>query len=167
MAEATTRPQGLDHSWIPKAMRWLSLANVWVYQRTGGRIGGTWRVGAAFPRGVPVLLLTTVGRKSGMKRTAPLLYLRDGERLIVVASQGGMPKHPQWFLNLTDHPEVEVQVGTGRSTMYSRVATPDERAVLWPRLVELYADYAKYQAWTERTIPVVILETHAPTHVQA
>ena len=170
MPEATMpRPQALNRPWVPKMLRLFSMANVWLYQRTDGRIGGTWRVGSAFPRGVPVLLLTTLGRKSGQKRTAPVLYLKDGERYIVVASQGGLPKDPLWFLNLREHPEVEVQVGPRRSTMYARVATPDERARLWPRLVDLYADFAKYQSWTERTIPVVILEPQVPvyTHVQA
>jgi deazaflavin-dependent oxidoreductase (nitroreductase family) len=157
MSDATHRPEALDHPWVPKMLRLYSMANVWLYQRTEGRLGSTWRVGAAFPHGVPVLLLTTKGRKTGAPRTAPLLYLRDGERLIIVGSQGGLPNHPQWFLNLIQHPQVEVQVGAEVRTMHGRVATPEEREQLWPRLVALYADFAKYQSWTERTIPVVIL----------
>src|SRR5689334_11300319 len=94
------RPEGLDKPWVPGVMRRMSKAHVWVYQKTNGVLGGKWRVGAAFPRGVDVCLLTTKGRKSGETRTAPLLYLPDGPRVVVVASQGGMPKHPLWYLNL-------------------------------------------------------------------
>lgn len=154
----TPRPKGLDHPLVPKLMRLYSQANVWLYRRTGGRLGSTWRVGSAFPRGVPILLLTTVGRKSGRRRTTPLLYLQDGSRLAIVGSQGGMPKHPQWYLNLQQHAEVEVQMGARVERMRARDATPNEHAELWPRLVALYADFATYQSYTERTIPVVLLE---------
>ena len=152
------RPPGMDHPIVPKLMRLYSHAHVWVFQKTGGRLGNKWRIGAAFPRGVPVLLLTTIGRKSGVPKTTPLLYLKDGDRVIVVGSQGGMPKHPQWYLNLTQNPEVEVQAGSRVRKMRARVANRDEHAALWPRLVALYADFATYQAWTDRPIPVVILD---------
>ena len=156
--DATRRPAGLDHPMVPKLLRLYSHAHVWVYQKTGGRLGSKWRVGAAFPRGVPVLLLTTIGRKSGQPKTTPLLYLDDGERVVIVGSQGGMRKHPQWYLNLTHHPDVTVQVGSRVRKMRARVANAEEHAALWPRLVALYADFATYQAWTDRAIPVVILE---------
>ena len=152
------RPPGLDSPIVPKVMRLFSQANVWLYQKTDGRIGGKWRIGSAFPRGVPVLLLTTIGRKSGAKRTAPLLYLEDGERVIVVASQGGMPKHPLWYLNLSHNPQVEVQTGSRVRAMRARDATPEERSRYWPRLVAHYRDFATYQSWTDRQIPVVVLE---------
>jgi deazaflavin-dependent oxidoreductase (nitroreductase family) len=152
------RPDFLDSVALPKIMRAMSRANVWVYRKTGGVIGGTWRVGSAFPRGVPVCLLTTIGRKSGERRTTPLLFLLDGERVVLVGSQGGMPKHPQWFLNLMQEPLVEIQIGREVRQMRARIADPEERAGLWPRLVALYADFATYQAWTERTIPVVVCE---------
>ncbi|HEY6560154.1 MAG TPA: nitroreductase family deazaflavin-dependent oxidoreductase [Polyangiaceae bacterium] len=152
------RPPGLDHPIVPKVMRLFSQANVWVYRKTGGRVGGKWRVGSAFPRGVPVLLLTTIGRKTGARRTTPLLYLEDGARVIVVASQGGMPKHPAWYLNLSSNPEVEVQIRSNERRMRARDATPQERDVYWPRLVDLYSDFASYQSWTDRVIPVVVLE---------
>jgi len=132
-----------------------------MYRKTGGRLGGKWRVGSAFPWGIPVLLLTTVGRKSGEPKTAPLLYLRDGERIVLVGSQGGLPKHPQWFLNLTQNPEVKVQIGSRVQKMRARVANPEEHAALWPRFVDHYSDVATYQAWTERAIPLVILERAA------
>jgi deazaflavin-dependent oxidoreductase (nitroreductase family) len=156
--QAPMRPKGLDHPVVPKVLHAFSKANVWLYRSTGGRLGGKWRVGAAFPWGVPVLLLTTTGRSSGQPRTAPLLYIEDGERTVVVASQGGLPKHPQWYLNLKANPEVEVQIRDRSWRARARDATPEERDALWPRLVAHYADFATYQAWTERTIPVVLLE---------
>ena len=156
--DASRRPAGLDHPIVPKILRAMSRANVWLYQRTGGRIGGTWRIGSALRRGVPVLLLTTTGRKSGEPRTTPLLFMEDGGRYVVVASQGGLPKHPLWYTNLRADPKVRVQVGPRTMPMRAREASPEERAALWPRLVALYADFATYQAWTERTIPVVLLE---------
>jgi F420H(2)-dependent quinone reductase len=159
--DATNRPPGLDHPIVPKLMRLYSHAHVWVYRKTGGRLGNKWRVGAAFPRGVPVLLLTTIGRKSGQPKTTPILYMEDGERVIIVGSQGGMRNHPQWYLNLIENPDVAVQIGSRVRKMRAHIADSQEHAALWPRLVALYADYATYQAWTDRVIPVVILEPTA------
>jgi deazaflavin-dependent oxidoreductase (nitroreductase family) len=107
--------------------------------------------------GNPVLLLHHVGRRSGEQRVTPLLYLADGEDLVIVASMGGTPKHPAWFHNLTAGPATEVEVGSERRTVTARVAGAEERARLWPRLVEHYPAFARYQARTEREIPVVIL----------
>jgi deazaflavin-dependent oxidoreductase (nitroreductase family) len=152
------RPDFLDSPVLPKIMKLMSRANVWVYRKTNGGIGGTWRVGSAFPRGVPVCLLTTRGRKSGEPRTTPLLFLADGDEVVVVGSQGGLPKHPQWFLNLEQEPRVEVQIGGEIREMRARVAPPEERALLWPRLVALYRDFEAYQSWTDRAIPVVVCE---------
>ena len=129
----------------------MSRVNAWVYRATGGRIGGTWL------RGAPVFLLTTIGRKSGRALTIPLLYLRDGDRFVVVASKGGMDHHPLWYLNLEAHPDVEVELAGTVTKVRARTATPDERAALWPRLIAMYRDYADYQERTERVIPVVIL----------
>ncbi len=133
------------------AIRVMSALNVWLYRLTSGRIGGRFRHGA------PVLLLTTVGRRSGASRVAPLLHLRDGERLVIVASKGGMSHHPTWYLNLQANPDVEVEVGGERRKMRARTADAAERAALWPRLVAMYRDYDDYQARTDREIPVVIL----------
>ncbi len=155
---ASHRPEGLDHPFVPKILRAMSRAHVWVYRRTGGRIGDRWRVGSAFPRGVPVLLLTTIGRKTKLRRTTPLLYLEDEGRYVVVGSQGGLPKDPQWLGNVRENPEVEVQVGARVLSLRARVASAAEREALWPQLVALYADFASYQAWTDRVIPVVVLE---------
>ena len=139
----------------------MSRANIALYRLTGGRVGGTWRVGSALRKGVPICLVTTRGRKSGRPRTVPLLYLQDGARIILVASQGGLPRHPQWYLNVVEHADVTVEIGRRRTAMRARVASDAERAELWPRLVELYADFDSYQSWTERVIPVVICEPAA------
>jgi deazaflavin-dependent oxidoreductase (nitroreductase family) len=130
----------------------MSRLNTWAYRATGGKLGGK------FMRGAPVLLLTTTGRKSGAPRVAPLIYLRDGERLVLVASKGGMDHHPLWYRNLVANPEVEVQLGRAVTPMRARTADDSERDALWPRLLEVYRDYADYQARTQRKIPVVILE---------
>ncbi|WP_271799978.1 nitroreductase family deazaflavin-dependent oxidoreductase [Dietzia maris] len=136
----------------------MSRVNTWAYRASGGRVGGSWRVGSALRAPVPVCLVTTTGRKSGEPRTVPLLHLPDGDRVLLVASQGGLPKHPQWYYNVLADPNVTVQVGRRRRAMTAREATPSERAELWPRLVERYADFADYQANTSRVIPVIICE---------
>ncbi|HEX7410331.1 MAG TPA: nitroreductase family deazaflavin-dependent oxidoreductase [Candidatus Binatia bacterium] len=128
-----------------------SQVNTWLYRLSGGRIAGR------FPSGAPVLLLTTIGRKSGRPRTAPLLYLTDGDQYVIVASKGGMSHHPLWFKNLQANPRVEVEVGRQKLAMTARQASAEEKAALWPRLVAMYAGYADYQARTERDIPVIIL----------
>lgn len=121
-----------------------------VYRATRGRVGGK-------TFGAPVLLLNTTGRKSGKNRTTPLLYLSDGEDLILVASAGGAPKHPAWWLNLKAHPETTVEVGDRRLRVRAEEASPEEKARLWPKVVEMYSSYENYQRKTDREIPVVIL----------
>src|SRR4051794_28551309 len=153
------RPPGLGSPLVPRLIKYAARAQVWTYRRTHGRIGGKWRVGSAFRKPVPVLLLDHVGRRSGTQYTTPLLYLEDGPDLVVVASQGGLPKNPQWYANLAAHPDTTVSLkGERDRPVRARTATPDEREELWPRLVDLYADFAKYQKWTERQIRVVVLE---------
>jgi F420H(2)-dependent quinone reductase len=152
------RPRHLDSPVVPKVIRVMSKANVWVYRRTRGRIGGKWRVGSAFPWGVPVCLLTTRGRVSGKTRTTPLLYIAEGESIVLVASQGGLPTDPHWYRNIASDPDVVVDVRGDRRRMRARTADDAERARLWPRLVAHYRDFATYQSWTERLIPVVICD---------
>lgn len=144
--------------WVVGVIKVMSRVNTWAYRVSGGRIGGSWRVGSALRAPVPVCLVTTTGRKSGEPRTVPLLHLPDGDRVLLVASQGGLPKHPQWYYNVLADPNVTVQVGRRRRAMTAREATQSERAKLWPRLVERYADFADYQANTSRIIPVIICE---------
>lgn len=151
-------PSGLTSPATAKVMKYASKGHVAVFKLTNGRIGNKWRIGAGLRKPVPTLLLEHRGRKSGREFTTPLLYLSDGEDFVIVASQGGMPKNPQWYHNLIAHPDTRIHVKGQRNLQVSaRVATPEERAELWPRLVDLYADFAKYQSWTEREIPVVIL----------
>ena len=107
---------------------------------------------------MPVCLVTTVGRKSGQLRTVPLCYLREGDAIVLVASQGGLPTNPQWYFNVKANPEVQIEIGKQRRGYRARVADKAERARLWPKLVELYADYESYQSWTDREIPVVVCE---------
>ncbi len=152
------RPEGLDRPIVPRIIRVMSRVNVWLFQKSGGRLGNTWRVGSAFPRGVPVCLLTTVGRKSGQPRTTPLLFIEDGDAVVVVGSYGGLPHVPLWVRNLEATPRARVQIGRQVRDVAGRIARPDERARLWPRLVAHYADFASYQTWTDREIPVVLLE---------
>ena len=104
------KPEGLDGELARKVIKVMSAVNVRVYRLTRGRIGGTWRVGAAWRRPVPICLLEHRGRRTGKLRTSPLVYLRDGDRVVVVASQAGRPKHPLWYLNLEADPDVTVQI---------------------------------------------------------
>jgi F420H(2)-dependent quinone reductase len=124
--------------------------NVRVYRLTDGRMGGK-------VKGAPVLLLDHLGRKTGRARTAPVLYLRDGADLVIVGSRGGSDAMPAWFLNLMSTPSTTVQVGSERRAVVARQATAEEKQRLWPRLVEMYDEYAVYQQRTKREIPVVIL----------
>ena len=109
-----------------------------------------------------VLLLDHVGRRSHTKRTTPLLYIEDGDDLVIVASKGGSRKHPAWWLNLRDSPRTTVQVGGERRDVVAREAGGDERERLWQRLVEVWPDYDSYQARTSRQIPVIVLSRRLP-----
>lgn len=152
------RPAGLDSPWTARLIKYGARAQTAVFKATGGRIGGRWRVGAGWRTPVATLLLEHTGRRSGARYTTPLLYLCDGPDLVVVGSQGGLPTDPQWVRNLRAHPETTVHLpGTRAVAVTAREVVGAEREELWPRLVALYADFAKYQAWTERTIPVLRL----------
>lgn len=156
------RPPGLDSPMTARLIKYGAKAQVAVFRATNGRIGRNWRIGAGWRKPVPTLLLHHVGRKSGTEFTTPLLYLRDGEGpdadLVIVASQGGLPKNPQWFHNVVAGPDCAVSLpGRRRVPVHARQASPEEKAALWPRLVDLYADFAKYAEWTDRDIPVVVL----------
>ncbi len=121
------------------------------YIASGGKDGHLWE-------GVPTLLLTTTGRRSGQSRTTPLIYGRDGERYLVVASRGGAPKHPDWYENLVAHSEVHVQVMADRFKARARTATAAEKPTLWKTMTAIWPPYDEYQTRTPREIPVVILE---------
>ena len=133
-------------------MRMISGTHEFWYRLSGGLIGG--RVG-----GLPVLLLTTTGRKSGKKRTMPLVYLPDGDNMVVIASNGGADQHPAWWLNLRANPKAEVQVGRDAKAVVAEKAQGEERKRLWSAVVEMYHGYDEYRRMTEREIPVVILRS--------
>ena len=131
-------------------IRGLSALHREIYSASGGRFGN--RIA-----GMPVLLLTTKGRKTGKRRTAPLTYFEDDGAIVLVASYGGRPHNPDWFENLVAAGRGEVTIGRERRPVRARRATSDERARLWPRIVGTYDGYAKYQAKTSREIPLAIL----------
>src|SRR6478736_4517352 len=121
------------------------------YRATGGAVGHDWR-------GAKTLLLTTTGRRSGEQRTTPLIYGTDNGGYMVVASKGGSDEPPAWYLNLREHPEVEVQVRDDVFRARARDATDEEKPALWSKMTEQWPDYDAYQQKTEREIPVVVLE---------
>ena len=121
------------------------------YQATGGEEGHDWQ-------GTHALLLTTTGRKSGQKRTTPLIYDPVGDGYAIVASKGSADEPPAWYLNLTEDPTVEVQVKDDVFTARARTVSPEERAEIWPQMVVQWPAYDEYQASTEREIPIVLLE---------
>lgn len=149
---AAEPPRGLNSPYTKHIVKWMSKANSFVYKKTDGRLGGK------FLKGAPVALLTTTGRKTGQPRVSPLLYLRDGERVILVASHGGAAKNPMWYLNLKADPKVTVQIKKEVLHLTARNATEQERTEYWPQLVEMYSSFDDYQSWTDRVIPVVICE---------
>jgi deazaflavin-dependent oxidoreductase (nitroreductase family) len=136
---------------IAAAQKWAAKLHASVFRATNGRIGGR-MVGS------PVLLLVTMGRKSGQRRTTVLLYLEDGGRYIIVASNGGTATHPMWWLNLQASPEATVEVGGRKTHVRATEARGEEKARLWQRLIRMYPSYENYQKKTDREIPVIILE---------
>jgi len=122
----------------------------WMYRVTGGLLGGTSPMG-------PMLLLTTKGRRSGEPRTVPLLYMEDGERFVVVGSNGGRPEPPAWLLNLRANPEAEVQVGRRHHRVRAEILGGPAHNPLWERLGQYYNGWAHYQTLTDRPIPAVVL----------
>jgi F420H(2)-dependent quinone reductase len=132
-------------------LRWVGKLNIPLYRLSGGRIGG--KINEA-----PVLLLTTTGRKSGQARTAPVVYLDDGENVVVIGSNAGHNRTPAWSLNLKANPEAEVEVGRKRRPVRARVAEGEERADLWRKHNEQYSGFDEYEARTDRDIALFILE---------
>ena len=139
-----------DRSW-PVLRRLMGLHTL-VYRLTRGAVGHR------FPGWAPVLLLDHVGAKSGVKRTSPLLYVDDPPDVVIIASKGGYPQHPAWYHNLRANPDTTAQIGAERRPVHARVATAEERARLWPKVVDAYSGYQTYQERTDREIPLVILE---------
>lgn len=126
------------------------------YLETDGEEGHLWR-------GVPTLLLTTRGRRTGRLRRTPLIYGRDGDAYVVVASKGGTPEHPAWYLNLRDDPDVTIQVGPDVMAARASTVGEDRRAELWDQMAQIWPDYDRYQERTSRRIPLVRLEPLPPS----
>ena len=132
------------------ALKLGSGAHAGVYRATKGKLFG--RMGKS-----PILLLNTVGRKSGKKRSTPLLYVMDGEDFVLIASKGGAPTHPAWYLNLMANPEVTVEVGVREVRVRAEELSGGEKTRLWQKMVEMYPTYDDYQTKTERVIPLLKL----------
>lgn len=139
-----------DRSW--PLLRRLGGLHTQAYRLTGGVIGHR------FPGSPPMLLLDHVGAKSGVKRTIPLVYVEDGDDIVLVASKGGHPRNPAWYHNLRANPETTVQIGSERRPVRARVAGREERKRLWPKAIATYSGYRGYQKRTEREIPLIVLE---------
>jgi deazaflavin-dependent oxidoreductase (nitroreductase family) len=127
------------------------------YRATAGAVGHMWN-------GVPTLLLITTGRRSGERRTSAMIYGEDAGRYLVIASQGGAPTHPNWYVNLQQTPNVEIQVGADVMSAVATTAGDDERTRLWKVMTDIWPNFDVYQSRTERVIPVVVL---TPTGVAA
>ncbi|CAN5743423.1 nitroreductase/quinone reductase family protein [soil metagenome] len=132
------------------ALKLGSSVHAGVYRATGGKLFG--RMGKS-----PILLLNTVGRKSGKKRAIPLLYVVDGEDFVIIASKGGTPTHPAWYLNLKANPETTVEVGDRKVRVKAEEVDAEEKIRLWQKMVEMYPTYDDYQKKTEREIPLLVL----------
>lgn len=134
----------------PPDVTLLGAEHIARYRETDGEVGYVWN-------GAPILLLTTTGRRTGQPRTSALIFGRDGDDYLVVASMGGAPQHPQWYQNLQHKPEAEVQVKAERFAVTARTAGPDEKPRLWRIVTDVWPNYDVYQTRTDREIPVVVL----------
>ncbi|MFD4759665.1 nitroreductase family deazaflavin-dependent oxidoreductase [Streptomyces sp. NPDC058439] len=146
----------LKGEYEPSPAQWVR-DQVELFESSGGTEGTTMR-------GLPVIILTTRGAKSGKIRKTPLMRIEHNGSYAVVASQGGAPKHPVWYHNLVADPRVELQDGPVRQDMSAREVTGEEKALWWQRAVEAFPDYADYQLKTDRQIPVFVLEPAAEPH---
>ena len=124
---------------------------IFMYRRSGGKTMG-------YLRGMPVLLLTTVGRKTGKQRVTPVMYIRDGDNYVITASNMGADKHPSWFVNLQANPQATIEVGNMTRSVMAHQANPEEKKRLWAQLVERAPFFEGYKKKTTRDIPMVILQ---------
>jgi deazaflavin-dependent oxidoreductase (nitroreductase family) len=146
----TRKELPLSDTYRPPDLDLLGAEHVKRYQETDGQVGHMWN-------GVPILLLTTTGRKSGQPRTTPLIYARDGDAYLVVASMGGAPQHPNWYRNLLADPTARIQVRADHVDVRARTAGGGEKARLWTIVAGQWPNYDAYQSRTDRVIPVVVL----------
>lgn len=151
-SETTQQPSG--RPWDRRTAAWqrfITAFHTWIYKLSGGRLG-------ARLVGAPVVLLMTIGRRSGQLRTTPLIYLRDNDHLVLVASNGGTLSDPGWWHNLQENPNALIQLGRSIISVQARRADATERARLWPLVTQMYSGYAEYQQRTPREIPLVIVQ---------
>ena len=139
-----------ESSYTPPDVTLLGESHIKAYRESNGEVGYLWN-------GVPTLLLTTLGRRSGEPRTSALICGRHGDDYLVIASTGGAPKHPSWYLNLLEHPEAEIQVKAEHIRVRAHTATPDEKPQLWGIMTDQWPNYDVYQSRTDRVIPLVVL----------
>jgi F420H(2)-dependent quinone reductase len=144
--------EGLNSAKVGTAIKWMSKAQTWIFKKSGGKLGNK------FLKGTEVGILTTIGRKSGEPRESPLLFLPEGERIVLVASQGGRAKNPMWYLNLVANPNVTFQTKGGLLKLTAREATAPERDEYWPKLDAMYPDLVNYRSYTDRKIPIIICD---------
>jgi len=135
----------------PQDYSLLNESHVKAYRETNGETGYIWN-------GAPILLLTTTGRKSGEKRTIAIIYTQVGDSWVIIASKGGSPTHPLWYLNIQQDPEVEVQIKGDRYVARARTAESPEREAIWAKAIETWPNYDEYQRRTDRLIPVVVID---------
>jgi deazaflavin-dependent oxidoreductase (nitroreductase family) len=143
-------PTACQHARMNPIGRLFIAGHVALYRRSGGKRGG--KVGR-----LPVILLTTRGRKSGAERTVPLVPFREGDAVYVMASMGGQPRHPDWYFNLEANPDVTVQLGADRYRAHAEILSPERHAQIWPKVTSAMPNFAQYQTKTSRVIPVVQL----------
>lgn len=139
-----------DQNYTAPDLALVGAQHVKAYRETGGEVGYLWN-------GAPTLLLTVTGRRTGEPRTSALIFGQDGSDYLVVASMGGAPMHPKWYLNLQDRPEARIQVRDQQIDVTARTAGPQEKPRLWRIMTEVWPNYEVYQSRTDRDIPVVVL----------
>ncbi len=144
--------ESLNSAKVGTAIKWMSKAQTFVFKKTNGKFG------SRFLKGSEVGILTTTGRKSGEPRESPLLFLQEGQRIVLVASQGGRATNPMWYLNLVANPSISFQTKAGVFALTARDATAAERADYWPKLDAMYPDFVNYRSYTDREIPIVICD---------
>jgi deazaflavin-dependent oxidoreductase (nitroreductase family) len=144
--------ESLNSPKVGTAIKWMSKAQTLIFKKSGGKLGNK------FLKGTEVGILTTIGRKTGEPRDSPLLFLQEGQRIVLVASQGGRATNPMWYLNLKANPKVTFQTKAGTLALTARDATDAERDDYWPKLDAMYPDFANYRSYTDRKIPIVICD---------
>ncbi|WP_373079858.1 nitroreductase family deazaflavin-dependent oxidoreductase [Zhongshania sp.] len=135
---------------VQRVMKHLTRFNVWVYKKSNGRLMKN------FPGGFPICIVGMTGKRSGERREIALIHLPWGDKKLLVASQGGMEKHPLWYFNIAANPKIDIMVAGNTQNYLARQANAEEKRELWPHLLSLYPDFDQYQARTDRDIPVFI-----------